>query len=168
MVAGLAVLLASGAHGAGFYLQELGTPHSLGTAGVANATNTEGADASWSNPAGMVYIEDDQVFAGLQVIAPSMEFDTSVATGGGGDGGNAGNLVAVPSVFYVHKYSDRVSFGLSLAGTMGGGVDYGKGFAGRYATTRADLSAIGLPPFDWPPCACDCPGVFERIQTIMT
>ncbi len=56
IVAGLAILLASSAQGAGFYLQELGTPHSLGTAGVANATNTQGADASWSNPAGMVYI----------------------------------------------------------------------------------------------------------------
>lgn len=146
MVAGLAVMLASSAHGAGFYLQELGTPHSLGTAGVANATNTQGADASWSNPAGMVYIEDDQVLAGLQVIAPNMEFDTSVATGGGSDGGNAGILTAVPSFFYVHKYSDRVSFGVSLAGTMGGGVDYGKGFAGRYSTTRAELGAIGLSP----------------------
>lgn len=46
----------------------------------------------------------------------------------------------------MHKYSDRVSFGLSLAGTMGGGVDYGKGFAGRYSTTRAELGAIGLSP----------------------
>jgi len=29
---------------------------------------------------------------------------------------------------------------------MGGGVDYGKGFAGRYSTTRAELGAIGLSP----------------------
>jgi hypothetical protein len=28
-----------------------------------------------------------------------MEFDTSVATGGGSDGGNTGNLTAVPSFF---------------------------------------------------------------------
>ena len=146
IVASLVVLLASGAHGAGFYLQEVGTPYSLGTAGVANATNTQGADAAWSNPAGMVYLEGDQVYAGLQVVAPRMEFDTSVATGGGDDGGNAGNLTAVPSFFYVHKYSDDVSFGLSLAGTMGGGVDYGKGFTGRYSTTRAELGALGLSP----------------------
>ena len=146
IVVGVSVSAIMKAQAAGFYLQEIGTPHSLGTAGVANSTNTSGADASWSNPAGMVYLKEDQVFAGFQAVIPNMEFDTSIATGGGGDGGNAGILTAVPSFFYVHKYSDRLSFGLSLAGTMGGGVDYGNNFAGRYSTTRAELGALGLSP----------------------
>ena len=34
------------ASAAGFYLAEVGTPHSLGTAGVANPTNVLGADSS--------------------------------------------------------------------------------------------------------------------------
>ena len=119
IVVGVSVSVIMKAQAAGFYLQEIGTPHSLGTAGVANSTNTSGADASWSNPAGMVYLQEDQVFAGFQAVIPNMEFDTSIATGGGGDGGNAGILAAVPSFFYVHKYSDRLSFGLSVAGTMG-------------------------------------------------
>lgn len=139
-------LLFSEAYAAGFYLQEVGTPHSLGTAGVANPTNIESADASWSNPAGMAFIQQDQAYMGAQVILPSMEFDSSVATAGGGDGGNAGNAVLVPSLFYVHRHSDEVSFGLSLAGTMGGGVDYGSNFVGRYSTISAELSAIGLSP----------------------
>jgi len=142
----LVLLATSQIQAAGFYLQELGTPHSLGTAGVANPTNIEGADASWSNPAGMAFLQQDQFFAGAQVIAPSMRFDSSVATAGGGDGGNAGNTVLVPSMFYVHRYTDQLSFGLSLAATMGGGVDYGKNFVGRYATISAELSAIGLSP----------------------
>ncbi len=146
IVVGVSVSAIMKAQAAGFYLQEIGTPHSLGTAGVANSTNTSGADASWSNPAGMVYLQEDQVFAGFQAVIPNMEFDTSIATGGGGDGGNAGILAAIPSFFYVHKYSDRLSFGLSLAGTMGGGVDYGNSFAGRYSTTRAELGALGLSP----------------------
>jgi len=139
-------LLFSEAYAAGFYLQEVGTPHSLGTAGVANPTNIESADASWSNPAGMAFIQQDHAYMGAQVILPSMEFDSSVATAGGGDGGNAGNAVLVPSLFYVHRYSDEVSFGISLAGTMGGGVDYGSNFVGRYSTISAELSAIGLSP----------------------
>ena len=147
-VLGLAafVLAASQVQAAGFYLQELGTPHSVGTAGVANPTNIEAADASWTNPAGMAFLKRDQFLAGAQVIAPSMEFDSSVATAGGGDGGNAGNAVLVPSLFYVHRYTDQVSFGLSLAGTMGGGVDYGSNFVGRYSAISAELSAIGLSP----------------------
>ncbi len=79
LMAAAAVLAAGQIQAAGFYLQEIGTPHSLGTAGVANPTNIEGADASWSNPAGMAFLQQDQVFAGMQVVAPSMEFDSSVA-----------------------------------------------------------------------------------------
>jgi long-chain fatty acid transport protein len=39
-----------------------------------------------------------------------------------------------------------VSFGLSLASTKGGGVDYGKNFVGRYPAIRTELSEIGLSP----------------------
>ena len=134
------------AQGAVFYLQELGTPHSLGTAGVANPTNTEGADAAWSNPAGLAYLKHDHVMAGVQLIVPNMRFDSGVRTGGGDDGGNAGIATAVPSLFYGRKLSDRLGFGLALAGTMGGGVDYGSDFAGRYSTIRAELGALGLSP----------------------
>lgn len=144
--AGITYLAMTTANAAGFYVQEVGTPHSLGTAGVANATNTWGADAAWSNPAGMAFIEQDQVFAGVQLVLPSIEFDSSIATAGGGDGGNAGILTAVPSFFYVHKYSDRLSLGLSMAGVMGGGIDYGKNFVGRYSNIRAKLGAVGLSP----------------------
>ena len=146
LMAAAAVLAAGQIQAAGFYLQEIGTPHSLGTAGVANPTNIEGADASWANPAGMAFLKHDQFFAGAQTVVPNMEFDPSVAAAGGRDGGNAGNMVLVPSLFYVHRYSDAVSFGISLAGTMGGGVDYGDDFVGRYSTIKAELSAIGLSP----------------------
>jgi long-subunit fatty acid transport protein len=75
-------LLAKPAAAAGFYIPEVGTPSSLGTGGVANVTNTYGADAAWTNPAGMTALEEDRIFAGLQVVAPKVEFDSSVATGG--------------------------------------------------------------------------------------
>ena len=51
---GFAVLsLAQPIGAAGFYISEIGTPGSLGTAGVANPVNRITADASWTNPAGM-------------------------------------------------------------------------------------------------------------------
>lgn len=141
----LALLLAPSIRAAGFYIQEVGTPRSLGTAGVANPTST-GADAAWSNPAGMAFVDRDQLLAGAQVVLPSVKFDPDVATAGGDDGGNAGIVTAVPSFFYVHKHTPKLSFGVSLAGTMGGGVDYGNSFAGRYSTTKAQLGAVGLSP----------------------
>lgn len=134
------------ANAAGFYLQEVGTPHSLGTAGVANPTNTDFADASWANPAGMAFLQQEELFSGLQVILPSVRFDSSVASGGGSDGGNAGLESAVPSLFYVMPYSENLTFGFSVAGFMGGGVDYGSDFVGRYSTIRAELAAVGMSP----------------------
>ena len=145
----LLVFLGAGsttAMGAGFYFQEVGTPYSVGTAGVANVTNTHGADAAWSNPAGMVWMNRHQLLAGLQVVVPKIEFESSRAQAAGGDGGNAGVTVLIPSFHYINAYSDRLAFGFSASGTMGGGVDYGKNFVGRYSSVRTELGALGLSP----------------------
>jgi long-chain fatty acid transport protein len=131
---------------AGFYISEVGTPGSLGTAGVSNPTNTYGADASWTNPAGMTGLQQDTLVGGLQFILPKVEFDSSVATAGGSDGGNAGNPLVAPSFFYVNKLSDDLRFGFSVAGIQGGGVDYGDSFVGRYSVSMAELGAIALSP----------------------
>jgi long-chain fatty acid transport protein len=157
--AGLAFLAAASvlvapqtASAAGFYISEVGTPGSLGTAGVANPTNTFGPDSSWTNPAGMTGLQKDTITGGLQLIIPKVEFDSSVATSGGGDGGNAGSVLPVPSFFYVNKLSDRFRLGFSVAAIQGGGVDYGENFVGRYSVTKAELGAIGISPSIDPVC----------------
>jgi long-chain fatty acid transport protein len=138
--------LSQPATGAGFYIPEVGSPASLGTGGVANPTNTFGADAAWTNPAGMTGLQRDQIFSGVQAVIPKVEFDSSKATAGGSDGGNAGNSVLIPSFFYVNKFNDRTRLGISLVAPMGGGVNYGDDFVGRYQTSRAELSAVSLSP----------------------
>ena len=94
-----ALLLTPSAQAAGFYISEVGTPGSLGTAGVANPVNTISADSSWTNPAGMTGLQQDEMLAGLQVVVPKIEFDSSVAEAGGSDGGNAGVATPIPSFF---------------------------------------------------------------------
>ena len=141
------LLVSQSASAAGFYISEVGTPLSLGTAGAANPTNNISADSSWTNPAGMTGLDKSEMLAGFQVVSPKIEFDSSSAsTGNGGDGGNAGNTVAIPSFFYVGAVTDRLRLGISSAGLMGGGVDYGDGFTGRYATSLAELGAVGISP----------------------
>jgi long-subunit fatty acid transport protein len=71
-VSGLLLLCAGGlapplAQAAGFYLAEVGSPASLGTGGVANPTNTFGADAAWTNPAGMTGLNRDQIYSLLGI-----------------------------------------------------------------------------------------------------
>jgi long-chain fatty acid transport protein len=131
---------------AGFYITEIGTPGSLGTAGAANPTNTYHADSAWTNPAGMTGLDEDRIVAGLQVVAPRVEFDPSVAEAGGKDGGNAGKAVPIPSLFYVKTLSDRGRFGFSVIAPQGGGVNYGDDFVGRYSSTKAEIGVIGLSP----------------------
>lgn len=140
------LLVSQAVSAAGFYITEVGTPTSLGTGGVANPTNTHGADAAWTNPAGMTGLDSDMIVAGVQVVVPNIRFDSSIAEAGGSDGGNAGNTLPIPSFFYVNRFSDRLRLGFSVAGIQGGGVDYGDGFVGRYSTTMAELGAIGISP----------------------
>ncbi len=131
---------------AAFYIPEVGSPASLGTAGVANVTNTVGPATAWSNPAGMTGLDRDQALAGFQVVVPRLKFDSSVATAGGRDGGNAGNTAVIPGLFYVNKFNARTRLGISLVAPQGGGVNYGDDFVGRYQTSRAELAAIGVSP----------------------
>jgi long-chain fatty acid transport protein len=153
-----ALLAASGPSlGAGFYSPSVGTPGSLGTAGVANPTNTRGADAAWTNPAGMTGIDGQHILTGAQVILPSLKFNAKDVTNNavlprlrgpvvGDNGGNAGDVAPVTSFFYVRPLSDRLVFGFSTTAPLGGGVDYGSDFVGRYALRDVFLAGVALTP----------------------
>ena len=146
LLATAALFAASHVQAAAFYLTQVGTPGSLGTAGAANPTNTFGADSAWTNPAGMTGIDKDVAVAGFQVVIPNMKFDSGRADAGGKDGGNAGNTAYIPSGFIVKKLNDRWRAGISITAPQGGGVNYGDDFVGRYATYKAELAAVALSP----------------------
>ena len=143
--------------GAGFYSPSIGTPGSLGTAGVANPTNTRGADASWTNPAGMTGIDEQHILSGLQFVLPSVKFNAKSVRNNsvlssfmgpvrGDNGGNAAEVAPIPSFFYVKPLSERIRFGLSSTAPLGGGVDYGSDFVGRYAIRDVTLAGLALTP----------------------
>lgn len=130
----------------GLYLSEMGTPLSVGTAGVASVTNTIGADSVYTNPAGMTGIDKDQVIGGVQLLVPTVRFDSDVATAGGSDGGNAGSVVVIPSLFAVKTLNEDWRLGLGISAPMGGGVDYGRDFVGRYQAQKSELAVINISP----------------------
>ena len=140
------VLCTTGAQAAAFYVSEYGTPGSLGTAGVANTTNTFGADSAFTNPAGMTGLEQDTILGGMQVLIPEMKFDSSIAEAGGKDGGNAGNVAAIPSFFAVKMLNDRTRIGFSITGPLGGGMNYGDDFVGRYGAQKIELTGLAVSP----------------------
>jgi long-chain fatty acid transport protein len=146
LIASVVLLSAQSVQAAGFYISEVGTPGSLGTAGVANPVNTKTPDASWTNPAGMTGLDQEQMMVGMQLLIPKIEFDPDIAEAGGSDGGNAGNIAAIPSFFMVRKLSDRVRLGFSLVAPQGGAMNYGDDFVGRYGASKVALAAIGGSP----------------------
>ena len=142
----ISFLFSSQAIAGALYLSQLVSPGSLGTAGVANVTNNVGTDSPFTNPAGMTGVMGDQVMGGLQLSIPSVRFDSSIAEAGGSDGGNASFLSAIPGFYVVKPLSEKARLGFSSAALLGGGVDYGSDFVGRYQATRAVLSGMGFSP----------------------
>ena len=129
---------------AGLYISEIASPASVGTAGVANVVNNVEASSAFTNPAGMTGLEENQMLGGLQLAIPQVRFDSSIATAGGSDGGNAGETIVIPGFFWVKELTDQWKFGLSVVAPLGGGLDYGDDFVGRYQTTDASLQGIGI------------------------
>lgn len=141
----LIILTQDTAHSGGFYLPEIATPGSVGTAGAANPTNTIDSSSAITNPAAMVHLEKERAYmVGGQVMVPEFSFDSDIATGGGSDGGNAGDAAFAPGFSYVRRIDGKRSIGFGLSALMGGGVDYGDDFVGRYQATSAVLTGAGL------------------------
>lgn len=141
----LTSLFYSPAFAAGFYISEVGTPGSLGSAGVIDPTNTYTADAAWTNPAGMTALDEDSILVGLTIATGEMKFDSDIGPTGS-DGGNAVVDAPIPSFFYVRKLSEDARFGFSVVAPLGGGFDFGSDFVGRYAVTKTSLSGVGFTP----------------------
>jgi len=142
----VSLMFAQHAFAGGLYLSQLNSPVSLGTAGVNNVVNNLAADAAYTNPAGMTGIERDTIMPGFQILFPKVEFESTIADGGGDDGGNAGDIAAVPGFNAVKVLSDKWRLGVAVTAPLGGGVDYGNNFVGRYQATRAFLTGLGVTP----------------------
>lgn len=142
----ISVMIGHDAVAGGLYISQVNSPVSLGTAGVNNVVNNVGPDAAYSNPAGMTGLERDTIVPGVQILIPVVKFDEDIAEAGGDDGGNAGQTAVIPGLSAVKVLSDKWRLGFAVTAPLGGGVDYGDNFVGRYSATRAVLSGLGLSP----------------------
>jgi long-chain fatty acid transport protein len=94
----------------------------------------------------MTGIESDRALLGIQLLIPEVRFEATVAEGGGDDGGNAGIVAPIPGLAAVKVISDKWRFGFAMTAPVGGGVDYGDNFVGRYGATRSYLAGLGISP----------------------
>jgi long-chain fatty acid transport protein len=133
--------LSGTAHSGGFQLYEQGTPL-LGTASVGQAV-VDDASSSYFNPANMAHIFDTELQLGSQILSTKIRFRADNAnTFTGGNGSDAGTLLAGLGVFGVSSFTDNLTMGFSLTSPFAGVVQYNDGWIGRYFIQSAQLTTL--------------------------
>lgn len=120
-----------------------GAPAHSGTLATADS-----AETAYTNPAGMVRIDEETRTFGA-VIGKGFndfEIDKSNTTVGGGNPDSNNLPVGIPAFYWVRPLSDDWRFGFSVNIPSGFGSDYGDDWAGRYYTDSFSLVYVGMTP----------------------
>ncbi|MFV0438299.1 MAG: OmpP1/FadL family transporter [Desulfopila sp.] len=112
----------------------------LGPALTGLSAMANDATTAFSGPAGITRLDTPQLVLQTSLAYTRSKFTVDEATTTGGDGEDDTSLLAIPGLFYVNPLTDRLSVGLSINVPSGIGYDYGNGWAGRYHTTRTQLT----------------------------
>lgn len=146
---GIAGALAFGqVHASGFQLKE-NSVKSMGSAFSGSAVAEDDTSVVLNNPAMMTGFEGTAVQTDLSLIDLEFEF-----TGGGtdllgrpltgGNGGNAGELAAVPAMSLVHKLDNGVALGAMVSAPFGLKTEYDRDWVGRYFGVESDVKIVNL------------------------
>ena len=143
LTVGLILPIAS--HAGGLFLNEFGT-EDVALAGAGWAARGQDASTLFKNPAGMSRLEGHHFQGGLQALYYAGSFSPTVATFGGGDGGNPVGAMPAVSGFYVHSLNKDFKVGLGLLPNFGLGMKYDDDWAGRYYIRDAALVGVTIAP----------------------
>ena len=148
----MASTLSSMSYGAGFAIIEQSVT-GLGRAFAGSAAVAEDASTIFFNPAGLTYLSNSELAAGLNLIRPKSDFSNrgsnAPALGGAllsGDGDDAGELGIVPNLYYAHRLNDSMVAGIGVNAPFGLVTDYSDSWVGRYHGIRSDLKTININP----------------------
>jgi long-chain fatty acid transport protein len=139
---------------AGFMLFEQ-SARGLGSAFGGEAAAAEDASTIYYNPAGLGWIAGTQVVGAGFAIMPSATFENhgstlNAALGGGrlrgGEGGDAGELGLVPTIFVAHELGDGFHVGLGVSVPFGLETRYERGWIGRYHALSSRLETTNVNP----------------------
>lgn len=150
---GVALGVVERAGASGFALVEQSVKQ-VGSAISGGAASAEDASTIFFNPAGMTRLQGSQVVVEGHLISPSTKFSGSATTnprlGGaaisGGDGGDAGSIAAVPSLYYSYEINERLWAGLGIGAPFGLSTDYDSGWVGRYHALKSEVLTVNFNP----------------------
>jgi long-chain fatty acid transport protein len=151
--AGLAAMLgglAGGAIAAGFALNEQ-SGSGVGVAFAGGAASGEDASTVFYNPAAMVRISGTQLSVGVHGVIPDLKFNNqgSFTAGGpltGGNGGDPGKGVVVPSFYLVTDITPNLKYGFGVSTPFGLHTQYNGDWVGRYQALKSEIKSYNLNP----------------------
>lgn len=135
-------------HASGFLLKE-NSVKSMGSAFSGAAIDSTDAAVVVNNPATMTQFEGTTIQTDLTAVDINAEF-----TGGGqditgrpltgGNGGDAGDVAAVPALSLVHKFDNGLAVGAMVSAPFGLKTEYDPDWMGRYYAVESDVQIVNL------------------------
>ena len=108
---------------------------------AAVTARSEDLSAIFYNPAGIDYVEGNEVFIGLTPIMPSHTFEN------GGNSIDAESQIFLPPQLYAaRRMNDSVVLGIGVFAPFGLGTDWDKEWNGRYASTYGEIQTLYVNP----------------------
>jgi len=142
----------SQAHAAAFALIEQNAS-GLGNSYAGAAATADDASIIFYNPAGMSLLPGGmQVSAGLALINLSLKFSDSGSTAPagigtlGGNGGDAGDLSAVPNLYFAMDVAKDLKFGVGVSAPFGLKTEYDPTWVGRFQAIKSDIMTLNVNP----------------------
>jgi long-chain fatty acid transport protein len=143
----LTTALSSTALASGFALRE-GDADWMANAFAGDTAKAYNASTAFANPAGMVRLNDNEITAAINYIAPTVSFSGQNRVGpfptSGTNGGNLSEDVLVPGTYGVWSYSDKLKFGFAVSAPFGQRISNGGDFVGRYQSVVSSISDINV------------------------
>jgi len=136
------------AQASGFQLKE-NSVKSMGAAFAGAGVNETDSSVVANNPATMARFSGTTLQVDVTAIDLSYEFNgTGTDPTGrpltGGNGGDAGDIAAVPAMSVIHKLDNGLAFGAMVSAPFGLKTEYDDGWQGRYFAHTSDVKIIDL------------------------
>jgi len=155
----MSLILTTLAFGNGFEIY----PQGAKAVGMAGAFTAQADDptAIFYNPAGITQLKGTQVSLGVSVIRPEMTFEShgnpAMGSYPGQETESKDRTWLIPNGYLTHKINDLFSIGLGSFSDFGLGVEWSRGFEGRFSpgtvktvlTTNAINPVIAIAPVRW-------------------
>ena len=124
----------------------------LGNAYAGGGASAEDASTIFFNPAGMIYLPDNQLVIAGHAIHSSANFSNNDSHSflglptQGNDGGDAGGWAFVPNLYFTKAVNDDVRLGIGINSPFAYKTNYNNGWVGRYQALKTTIRTININP----------------------